>query len=308
MVLTSDAHCDTITLTYQNNEVLLKNLGHLDLTRLSRPWLQFFAVFVYPADYPDRQISEYMKYLNFMDTQIADNTALVDKVTSSVQLVETVKNNKIAVIYAIEGADCIESVEHVDLLYDKGVRSIGIVWNHKNALGSGVDYNEGLTQLGKNVIRRMEELGIIIDVSHTCRKTFDDIIDNTSGPIIASHSNSFSLCNHLRNLADDQIQTIAQRKGYIGLNLYPPFLSTTGNTNLDDVISHYKHITHIGGADIIGLGCDFDGVEDLPIGIMDVSSIHIIFDKMKEIGFPEQSIRNFRGENLYNFIVGLQYW
>ena len=305
----ADAHCDTISKALENNECMKSNSGHLDFLRLKGlkgSCLQFFAIFVDPQVYPVRGIDAYVKYIDFMDEQIKINADLVEKIINRSKLISAINKKMLGAIYSIEGGDCIESVEQIDYLYSKGIRAMGLVWNHKNALGSGVEDEGGLSLLGKSVVKRMEQLGVIIDVSHASQKTFYDILDNCNGPVIASHSNAFSICKHPRNLTDSQIKLIAERRGFIGLNFYPPFLKKNALSEIDDIISHYKYISELAGDTIVGLGCDFDGVEFLPKGITDITSIKNVLKKMKSMSFSTESIKGFQGQNLYNFIVGLQ--
>jgi membrane dipeptidase len=146
-----------------------------------------------------------------------------------------------------DGAAVLNDVENVDKLYNDGVRYIGLTWNKSNLIGSSArDESEGrkkagLTGFGKQVVKRMDEIGMLVDVSHSGEKTFWDVIENTKNPIIASHSNCYALDPHYRNLKDDQIKAIAERGGVIMINFLDDFINEGGkNTRVANYYSRYK--------------------------------------------------------------------
>lgn len=146
-----------------------------------------------------------------------------------------------------DGAAVLNDVENVDKLYNDGVRYIGLTWNKSNLIGSSArDESEGrkktgLTDFGKQVVKRMDQIGMLVDVSHSGEKTFRDVIENTKNPIIASHSNCYALDPHYRNLKDDQIKAIAERGGVIMINFLDDFINDGGkNTRVANYYSRYK--------------------------------------------------------------------
>jgi membrane dipeptidase len=147
-----------------------------------------------------------------------------------------------------DGAAVLNDVENVDKLYNDGVRYIGLTWNKSNLIGSSAkDESEGrkkggLTDFGKQVVKRMDQIGMLVDVSHSGEKTFWDVIENTKNPIIASHSNCYALDPHFRNLKDDQIKAIAERGGVIMINFLDDFINDGGkNTRVANYYSRYKN-------------------------------------------------------------------
>ena len=146
-----------------------------------------------------------------------------------------------------DGAAVLNDVENVDKLYTEGVRYIGLTWNKSNLIGSSAkDESEGrkktgLTGFGKQVVKRMDQIGMLVDVSHSGEKTFWDVIENSKNPIIASHSNCYALDPHYRNLKDDQIKAIAEREGVIMINFLDDFINDGGkNTRVANYYSRYK--------------------------------------------------------------------
>lgn len=146
-----------------------------------------------------------------------------------------------------DGAAVGNSLDNLDVLYEMGVRYIGLTWNNSNLIGTSArdessgKKSGGLTEFGKKVVTKMEEMGIMIDVSHSGEKTFWDILDITKGPIIASHSNCYSLDPHYRNLTDEQIKAIAERKGVIMMNFLDDFINKNGKEiRVKDYYSRYR--------------------------------------------------------------------
>lgn len=184
-------------------------------------------------------------------------------------------------ILSIEGADMVKSADDIDYLYSCGVKCIALTWNMSNLLAGGADDpTRGLTDLGKEVILRMNELGILVDVSHLNDKSFYDIAKINRGTLIATHSNSRAVCPHRRNLTDEMFSIICETGGCAGLNLYPPFLTDGVKCTSDDVLKHIEHWLNLNGENNIGIGADFDGTDDLlPSDIKGVEDMHILLRK-----------------------------
>jgi membrane dipeptidase len=187
-------------------------------------------------------------------------------------------------------------------LYHRGMRILTLTWNNRVGVPWATAHNhpnaatQGLTDFGKSVIRIMDSLGIIIDVSHAGPKTIDDVIATTVNPIIASHSNARTLRNNSRNLTDAQIQAIASRNGVIGINFYPPFLGSETPT-IDTVIKHIDYIRQLVGVDFIALGSDFDGIEITPVGLQDVTRLPALTEALLLRGYSREVLRKILGEN-----------
>lgn len=161
------------------------------------------------------------------------------------------------------------------------------------------DSSQGLTEKGYTFINRMEELGIIIDVSHLSDAGFWDIAKNTKKPFVASHSNARALCGHYRNLTDDMIRTIAERGGVIGLNYYGCFLNETNDSrsSVARMAAHARHMLDIGGSECLGLGSDFDGISG-ELEIQDCSQMHKLADELERQHFTGAEIENILYRNV----------
>jgi membrane dipeptidase len=189
-----------------------------------------------------------------------ESNSKVVQVTNAKELEQAWQKNQFGGFLALEGGMPLEgSLENLRILFRYGIRSIQVTHNRRNQIADGVGEactGGGLTTFGKKVIRRMNELGIIIDLSHLSEAGFWSIIECTDAPIIVSHSNSKSICNHVRNLTDKQLEAVAKNGGVVGINFFPPFVDSQ-NPTIEHVLNHIDHFKLIMGIDHIGIGTDF---------------------------------------------------
>lgn len=186
-----------------------------------------------------------------------DNLRLVKRIRD-LEMAE--KDGVPYVILGVEGASGFGEGENtVRYLYDKGCRHISLSWNEKNDFATGVGSSHvgrGLTRLGREAIHVMEELGMLVDVSHLNEKSFWDVMDASKGILIASHSNCRALCAAERNLTDQQIKAIARRGGVIGMNTWGDFVKAK-NPTVEDFVDHVDHVVNIAGIETVACGFDF---------------------------------------------------
>lgn len=215
----------------------------------------------------------------------------------------------IAAIMHIEGADCIDRDFHaLDIFYRAGLRSLGPVWSRPTIYGHGVpfrfpsdgDIGPGLTDDGIRLVKRCNEMGIIIDLSHLNEAGFWDVARHSSAPLIATHSNATELCRNSRNLTDRQLDAIAESDGMVGINFAVAFLRADGqkdvNVELDDMIRHFDHLIGKLGENRVGLGSDYDGAE-VPESISDVSQLDTLRAAFRTHGYNEQLLTKLCHEN-----------
>lgn len=294
-----DTHCDTIKKAFDQNGSLFKNTFHVDLDRCNfSEYTQFFAAFIHPM-YKDRAHEHAIDLIGKFKTEVKESNGKIAFCKSFADYLEN--KGKIKAFLSLEGGDPIGDLETLDYFYDEGIRLIALTWNHSNHIAGGADDVEGkcgLSDFGKCVVERMDEIGIITDVSHLNDRSFWEVLECSKKPVIASHSNSRKICNHRRNLTDEQFLAIKERNGYVGINLYPPFLNESGVAKISDVISHIEHFLSLGGENNIGIGADFDGVESLPHGITGFWDIYKIFDEMLRNGYSEDIINKISHTNM----------
>lgn len=257
-----DAHCDTASRLLDENKSLFENDLHVDVRRLSQnECMQVFAAFIDPL-YKDAAMERTRSIIHNFCHEAEKNGV---RICRNYREIEECKG-RVKAILSLEGGDPIKSLDDINYLKELGVMMIAPTWNFKNQLGCGVleKVDTGLTSLGKRAIRRMNDLGILIDVSHISEKSFRDVLKISQKPVCASHSNSKAVTDNPRNLTDEQFIKIRDTKGCVGINFYPPFL---GN-DIACVVDHINHFLSMGGEDNIGIGSDFDGVELLPKGVL----------------------------------------
>ncbi|WP_025785818.1 dipeptidase [Sporosarcina sp. D27] len=242
---------------------------------------------------------------------------------------ETMLDNKIKVYLGIEGLSFLDQLisqsknETIDTAFsfmqEKNIQHIIMAWNEQNAFASGtgtpsIDRARGVTTLGLNLLLKSEKSGFLIDVSHLDEQSFWDVIHNTTSPIIASHSNARAICNHERNLTDDQIRIISERNGLIGLNAYGEFVDEK-HPNVDRFIDHIDHIVSVAGINHVAFGFDFldylsdhslgGGMDILTVGLEDVTKVPALLKQMSQRGYSQDDIEAISHKNAERFITNL---
>ncbi|BBM41243.1 peptidase M19 [Leptotrichia shahii] len=222
------------------------------------------------------------------------------------------KNKKFGVVLGIEGLPGIgNKLDYLYLLYQLGVRHIGMTWNETNAFATGQsgDKNRGLTPLGIDAVKIINELGILLDVSHANDKTFWNIVKHSKKPFFASHSNARSLCPAMRNLTDDQILCIGEHGGMVGMNSYHNFVSQNeSEKNLEMLLNHLEYVANKIGLDKVGFGLDFaeyytpEGEEVSGLsGLHDVTELRNVEKALKNRGYSLNEIEMVTYKNFIDF-------
>ncbi|MBD3377540.1 T9SS type A sorting domain-containing protein [candidate division KSB1 bacterium] len=278
---------------------------HTDIPRLQEGGVdvQFFAVWVDPSQYPHTPFAVAMSYIDLLYDQAERNPETLALATTPAGVLSAVQQQKIAAVIGVEGGHAIEEdLDNLIRLYDAGMRYMTITWNNSTpwaiSAQDRASHIIGLSDFGKTVIRTMDSLGVIIDVSHTGIKTIEDILATTQHPIVATHSGARALHNHYRNLRDDQIIAIANTGGVIGVVFYPPFLTKSyQNAGIREVIDHIQYIVDLVGIDHVALGSDFDGISRVPIGLEDVSDFPDLTWALLKEGYSQQEVEKILGGN-----------
>ena len=185
------------------------------------------------------------------------------------------------------------------------------IWNFENCLGhpnsrDAEVMKKGLKPFGRDVVERMGELNMIVDVSHASDGTFWDILEIAKSPIIASHSNCRALCDHPRNMTDEMIRALAERGGVSGLNFYGMFLGGKKESLIDDMVAHVLHMMQIGGSEFPAIGTDFDGFSGMEIlEIPEVADMGKLWDALKKKGISESQLDKIWCENALRILKNL---
>jgi membrane dipeptidase len=195
-------------------------------------------------------------------------------------------------------------LENLDAYYKKGIRLISLTWNGENCFGypnskDSETMGKGLKPFGKDAVRRMNELGMVVDVSHLSDGGFWDVAEISQKPFAASHSNCRALSPHQRNLTDDMIRTIAQKGGVAGLNFGPEFLNADAvskNSTAALISTHARHMIDVGGIDCVALGTDFDGING-SLEISGVEKMSLLLDQFHRDGLADDAIEKIAWKN-----------
>jgi membrane dipeptidase len=219
--------------------------------------------------------------------------------TTAKQIDDCIKRNKLAAIMHMEGAEAIDEDFHaLDVFYNAGLRSLGPVWSRPNKFGHGVPFRfpsdgnigHGLTDSGTRLVRRCNQLRIMLDLSHLNEAGFWDVARLSDAPLVATHSNVHNLCASSRNLTDRQLDAIAESDGMVGVNFAVAFLRPDGQknveTSLDVLIRHIDYLIERLGEDRVGFGSDYDGAE-VPKEIFSIADLPNLRTAMRSHGYNE---------------------
>ncbi|MGE0104173.1 MAG: dipeptidase [Blastocatellales bacterium] len=231
------------------------------------------------------------------------------------------KTGKIAALMGIEGGHAIEdSLPALRMFYRMGIRYMTLTHTNTNNWADsaggisvkGENRHSGLSDFGKDVVREMNRLGMMVDISHVSDETFNDCIEVSRAPLIASHSSCRALTNVPRNMSDEMLRALAKNGGVVMINFYNGFINTeyarpgmpaptkpAEKATLDMLMQHFEHAIKVAGIDHVGIGSDFDGVDGmLPPGMEDVTKLPTITYELLKRGYSEKDVRKVLGENL----------
>ncbi|MBV6478933.1 MAG: hypothetical protein HGGPFJEG_01690 [Ignavibacteria bacterium] len=268
--------------------------------------LQVFAVWI-PMNQVKRSFDFTVEQIERLKKFESEYFEEFEYAKSYEDILRIISEGKICGLIGIEGGTAIGSdANNVRLFYEMGVRYIGLTWNNSNRISTSAkdavlkNKSGGLTEFGREVIKVMNETGMMIDVSHLSEAGFWDVMEISADPIIASHSNCYSINPHYRNLTDEQIKAIAESGGYIGINFYDEFLDEKGKSSgvgIDKVIEHIDHIKKIAGIDCIGIGSDFDGGITPPRELFDATQYPVLTEKLLNSEYTREEVKKILGEN-----------
>ncbi len=294
MIPLFDLHCDTFLSLYKQNASIESNGLHISYEKAKcfSPFIQVGAIWSDDTLNDEEAFVQFFDVVNYVSKQtihLATKTSLL-------------RNNSF--ILAVEDARLLcNDIKRLDTLYSYGVRVLGICWKGVNSLGGAWDTDAHLTSFGRDVIKRCCELGIIIDISHSNEATSHETIDLCKaygGFVLASHSNAHKVFNHSRNISDDLFFRLKSINSVVGISLAPQHL---GNTPVDinQVLKHIEHFLKLGGENNVCLGCDFDGIDSLPLGIESVFDLKILFEKTA-LAFGDTIAKKIFFDNAYRFM------
>lgn len=297
-----DLHCDVLLkLSQGKGKLRFRDSKELDVNferlRKGKVKVQFFAVFLEPEIPAEQKFVEALNQIDYFYEEVLKKNPEMKHIKEWSDI-EKLKEGEIGAVLTLEGADAIgDDLLKLRTLYRLGVKLVGLTWNFANYAADGVmeERGGGLTRFGKEVVRLNNEQKVFTDVSHLSERGFWEVMELADYPI-ASHSNAKSLCNHPRNLTDEQAKALFQKGGMVHVVYNPPFIKESGNASIGDLVRHIDHFCSLGGVKQIGLGSDFDGIEQKVKNLEDASKTqNLILALLKY--YKEDEVKGFAYRN-----------
>ena len=305
-----DFHCDTAS-EILDGRTLYDNKGMLSIKKMQEGGVgcQFFAMYIKMSDFKSAaegygQLR--IIYDNFIK-ELAQNEKYIALARNSKEISDIRDQGKIAAVLSVEEGEVLDNkLERLDELYAMGVRLITISWNFENCIGFPHSsepelMKNGLKPFGIEAVNRMQELGMLVDVSHLSDGGFWDVAKLSKKPFVASHSNARSLCPHTRNMTDEMIKALADSGGVTGINFVCKFLNADEEGSIKQMMDHIKHIRNVGGIDVLALGSDFDGTIK-PSELGNCANFPMLTDAISKAGFSDEDVEKICWKNAMRVI------
>lgn len=313
-----DSHNDILTASIEKNvqiDLDLRGKTHSDLNRFNKAGIDVQLFSVWCDGEMKNPFAWAVREMDTLDAVIARNPEKITLVKNQSQLKKAIRKHQLAAMFGVEGGHMLEdNIDHLNYFYNRGVRYMTLTWNNSTVWASSAKdetdqtlpyAKAGLSDFGKQVIQRMNQLGMLVDLSHVGEQTFKDALAITTKPVLVSHSNAYALCPVSRNLKDDQIDAIGKNNGVIQLNFYSGFVdsnflkkgSTALRPPLSALLDHLDYIVKRIGVNHVGMGSDFDGISSTPQQLDDITSYPLITKALLERGYSKKDIYKIMGGN-----------
>jgi membrane dipeptidase len=310
--------------------------GHIDLPRMRQGGFSggFFAIFVpsnssadgFSGVKPDKAATTYemplapaldLTYAREMTIKgmaglfrlEAESEGQIKVIRTADELSVSLGGEAIAVVLHFEGAEAIDrDLDALDVFYQAGLRSLGLVWSRPNVFAQGVpfkfpgspDTGPGLSDAGRQLVRACNRLGILVDLAHITEKGFWDTAEVSHAPLVVTHAGAHALCHSTRNLTDEQLDAIRDSDGVVGVNFHVGFLRQDGRlepeTPLSEIVHHIDYIAQRIGVGHVAFGSDFDGAI-MPLELGDVTGMPKLVSALHDQGYDEDALRKITHEN-----------
>jgi membrane dipeptidase len=278
--------------------------GHTDLARLKAGMVgaQFWSVYI-----PLNAVDEGAAKVQLEQIDIANR--IFDLYPDAFEPAYTASDverafgaGRIGSLMGMEGGHAIEnSLGALRAFFQAGVRYMTLTHSDNTDWAdsaTGLPTHDGLTRFGVEVVREMNRMGMLVDLSHVAPTTMHDALDVVEAPVIFSHSSAKAVTDHPRNVPDDVLRRMPDNGGVVMVTFVPSFVSDDGNATLADVADHIDHVKAVAGVEHVGIGSDYDGITSVPVGLEDVSTFPALFAELSRRGWTEDELRLLAGENL----------
>ena len=289
-------------------------VGHVDIPRLRDGGVaaQFFAFWTWPSFIPSQPRSNLQSVANQLDALDAAMAKHDDKLAwarTGAEIRAAKAAGKIAVLGGIEGGHALDGrVDAVEMFARRGVRYLGPLHLWPNALGGTSrkpKRDDGLTDLGREVVRECERCGVIVDLAHINRRGFFEALDITTQPLMVTHTGVAGVHKTWRNLDDEQVRAIANRGGCVGIIFARQFL---GGSSIESVVDHILHVIDVAGEDVPALGSDFDGFVVPPTGLEDIAAMPNLTVALARRGVAPRVLEKILGGNVLRVLDAVPAW
>jgi membrane dipeptidase len=283
--------------------------GYMDLPRMREGGLdaEFFAIYMEEEPRPGMAVKRALDQIQAVLALTEKYSDAIALATTAAEVREVVASGRIAALMGVEGGYMIEDdLRVLDVFYRLGVRYLTLAhafnthWADSSGVGDPVPArHDGLSPFGREVVREMNRLGMIVDVSHVADSTFWDALETTRAPVIASHSSVDGVKKHARNLSDDMLRALARNGGVVQVNCVIKYIDPVERerTPLSVFIDHIAHAIEVAGPDHVGLGLDYGYRAPAPEGLEDISKLGAVTYALLERGYDEETVRKVLGEN-----------
>ena len=314
-IVTLDSHCDTPMFFPQGvdfgsrEEKLLVDLhkmteGHQDAT---------IMVAYLPQSLADSQPKGCRKFaddiFDKIEEIVSQHQEHIAIAKDYVELVFHKETGRKSIMLGIENGIALEGdLKNLEHFADRGIVYMTLCHNGDNDIcdsAKGSNTHNGVSDFGKKVIRKMNKLGIMVDLSHASEKSFYDALEISKLPIVCSHSSCRALCDHPRNLTDDQMRALAKKGGVMQITLYSGFLRSDGEATMEDAIAHLGHAIEVMGIDHVGIGTDFDGDGGIR-GLANSSELLNLTRQLMSRGYSDDDIHKIWGGNFLHLMTKIQ--
>lgn len=300
-----DLHCDVLSkftyyhdLNFINDPRLDSNFERLKTGEVK---VQVFAIFINPKVPEEERFQNALQQVEAFNKFVLEAPGVVH--ITDWQQIQELKEDEMGAVLSLEGCDCIgNDMDKLKTLVEAGVKLVGLTWNFENdvAYGTSEDPTKGLKPFAREVIHYLNENDIILDVAHLNEKGFYELLP-LAKHIIASHCNSRTLCDHERNLSDEQVKLLVENGGRIHVVFYPPFIEhEKGTTTIDQLVEHVKYLVNLVGVEHVGFGSDFDGMDFKVESLSNASQYpNFINELLNHFSEEEVQIMSYHGFEKY---------
>lgn len=300
-----DLHCDVLLRLYEaEGKSAFKDAPELDANYeklvKGQVKVQAFAIFMWPDMKSDEKFQAALDQVYYFYHDVLGKNPNM-KLIKEWSDIDALQDGEIGALLTLEGVDPIgNDMKKLTILYELGVRSIGLTWNNANlaADGIGEPRGGGLTDFGREIVQFNNERKILTDVSHLSEQAFWDVMEEATYPI-ASHSNAKAICDHRRNLSDEQAKAMFEKNAMIHVVYCPQFVKLEGDVTIGHLIEHIDHFCSLGGVEKIGLGSDFDGITTKIIDLEDASHQQNLVNELLKY-YKEDEVKGFAYQNFLN--------